>query len=53
MNIQVVACHRKPERLYFYKGKQFPFFAHDAREYIWATFLFLYLISKLSTWAVC
>lgn len=24
MKIQIVACHRKPERSFFYKGKQFP-----------------------------
>lgn len=24
MNIQFVACHRKPERSFFWKGKQFP-----------------------------
>lgn len=24
MKLQIVACHRKPERSFFYKGKQFP-----------------------------
>jgi len=50
--IQFVHCHRKPERSFFWKGKQFPVCARCTGIYIsyLSFFLFNFEIIKLPTW---
>lgn len=52
MKLPIIACHRKPERSFFFKGKQFPVCARCTGIHIgYITFpLFMFNVFTLNIW---